>query len=75
MKGVCMPQNVWPWFDGKCKVFCRTRELYDEAMSWSGSVHGSTYLYPDKPKAYDVIIPARHMNRARQLLSATKKAG
>ena len=64
---------IWKWFNSEYKVYCETKEQYDEMMSWSGSDHGSVYYYPDGHLEYDVIIPRRHIKRAVKFLRLDPK--
>jgi len=63
-----MKPSTWPWFDGRYKAHCQTKDQYDELMKWTGVGHGSVYIMPDSPREYDVIVPAKLIKRARRLL-------
>jgi hypothetical protein len=69
-----MDGRIWPWFDGEYRVHCKTRAIYNEIMSWTGSRHGSTYTYPDKHKKWDVTIAANMLKRAQALLRQQSKS-
>jgi len=63
---------IWPFFKGQYKVHCRTGEIARQIASWSGCIRDSVYYYPDGHIEYDVIIPKKHLDRAKRILACER---
>ena len=61
--------EIWKWFGREFKVHCERWEDYKIIVSWEKCREGGSYLFPDRHKEYDVIIPAMLYNRVAELLN------
>ena len=68
-----MKDEIWKWFGSEYKVHCQRREDYEQMLRWSGCRDGGVYYYPDGYREWDVIIPKRCVNRARAILSKSRR--
>ena len=66
-----MKPAIWRWFDGRYKVYCKTKELRDKMLRWDGVVEGGTYVTPSGRRKYDVIVPESRVSDARKLLKVS----
>ena len=72
-KRINLKNKIWKWFGKEFKVHCEKREDYDKIVSLEMCRPGGWYLFPDRSKEYDVIIPVVLYNRVAELLGLPQR--
>ena len=59
---------IWRWPNGNYRAHV-SAEQYEAMKGWTGVQRGGVYVYPDRPRRYDIQFPRELLSRVKQSLN------